>query len=161
MPIKKRNFRQVKKIIGKLLLDNNFNTENFKLSDISDIQIVNALFSFFYSSNKKLKKNATILMGVIVDRMAEKNMESARIIMRRLMWNLNDESGGIGWGSPEAMGEIMARNNTLACEYSKILVSYIKRDGNFIEHKELRDEVILAIKRVAAGHAKNYKQSNN
>lgn len=25
-------------------------------------------------------------------------MDSARIVMRRLMWSLNDESGGIGWG---------------------------------------------------------------
>ena len=46
-------------------------------------------------------------MGVVVAGLAEHDMESARVVMRRLMWNLNDESGGIGWSSPEAMGEIM------------------------------------------------------
>ena len=44
----------------------------------------------------------------VVSRLADSDMEAARVIMRRLMWNLNDESGGIGWGSPEAMGEILA-----------------------------------------------------
>jgi len=40
--------------------------------------------------------------------------------MRRLMWNLNDESGGIGWGNPEAMGEILACHEALANEYAPI-----------------------------------------
>ena len=61
-------------------------------------------------------------MGALVFSLAEQDMESARVVMRRLMWNLNDESGGIGWGSPEAMGEIMARHSGLAEEYSKISV---------------------------------------
>ena len=30
------------------------------------------------------------------------------------MWTLNDESGGIGWGSPEVMGEILAAHKGLA-----------------------------------------------
>ncbi|MEA3417440.1 MAG: hypothetical protein U9R02_15080 [Thermodesulfobacteriota bacterium] len=57
-------------------------------------------------------------MGVVVSNLADHDMESARVIMRRLIWNLNDESGGIGWGSPEAMGEIMARNNRLALPFT-------------------------------------------
>jgi len=36
------------------------------------------------------------------------------------MWSLNDESGGIGWGAPEAMGAIMARHTGLADEYANI-----------------------------------------
>jgi hypothetical protein len=46
-------------------------------------------------------------MGEVMAHLADKDMESARVIMRRLMWSLNDESGGIGWGAPEAMGEIV------------------------------------------------------
>ena len=69
--------------------------------------------------------------------------------MRRLMWNLNDESGGIGWGSPEAMGEIMARSPRLAEEYSTILVSYIRPDGNFLEHEILQRGVLWGLGRLA------------
>lgn len=44
-------------------------------------------------------------------------MEKACTVMRRLMWTLNDEFGGIGWGVPEAMGEIMVCHKGLAHIY--------------------------------------------
>ncbi len=71
-------------------------------------QSVNFLFSFFYDKEEIIKWRSITAMGAVVNDMAKENMESGRVVMRRLMWNLNDESGGIGWGSPEAMGEIMA-----------------------------------------------------
>jgi hypothetical protein len=91
-------------------------------------------------------------MGVVVDRLADADMESARVIMRRYMWQLNDESGGIGWGCPEAMGEIMARNENLADEFWCILISYIRPDGNFLEHEVLQRGVLWGVGRL--GHAR-------
>ena len=76
-------------------------------------------------------------------------MESARVVMRRLIWNLNDESGGIGWGSPEAMGEIMACHGQLADEFSKLLRSYIMPHGNFLEHEALQRGVLWGMARLA------------
>jgi hypothetical protein len=70
--------------------------------------------------------------------------------MRRMIWNLNDESGGIGWGSPETMGESMACHNRLAGEYHRILVSYIRPDGNFLEHPELQKGLLWGLARLAA-----------
>ena len=64
------------------------------------------------------------------------------------MWNLNDESGGIGWGSPESMGEIMARHAGLAREYGNILVSYADPEGNFLEHPGLQQGVLWALGRL-------------
>jgi len=71
------------------------------------------------------------------------------VIMRRLMWQLNDESGGIGWGCPEAMGEIIACHEGLAREYARALVSYIREDGNFLEHEPLQEGSLWGICRVA------------
>ncbi|MFQ5484424.1 MAG: DVU0298 family protein, partial [Desulfobacterales bacterium] len=82
-------------------------------------------------------------------RLAQRDIESARIIMRRLMWHLNDESGGIGWGAPEAMGEIMARHKKLAEEYACILVSYIDQSANFIEYSILQRGVLWGLGRLA------------
>ena len=76
-------------------------------------------------------------------------MESARVVMRRLMWSLNDESGGIGWGSAEAMGEIMARNDLMADEYACILISYINPCGNFIDHPDLQKGILWGLGRLA------------
>jgi hypothetical protein len=87
-------------------------------------------------------------MGRVVSRQAEDNLPGARVIMRRLMWNLNDESGGIGWGSPEAMGEIMACSPALAREYHRILISHIDPAGNFLEHEGLQQGALWGLGRL-------------
>lgn len=112
-------------------------------------QVINPLFSFFYSREEYLRWHAISAMGAVTSRIAAIEMEQARVVMRRLMWNLNDESGGIGWGSPEAMGEIMARCAPLAFEYASILVSYADPNGNFLEHELLQRGVLWGIGRLA------------
>ena len=112
-------------------------------------QVVNPLFSFLYSGDENIKWRSITALGEVVSHLAERDLESARIVIRRLMWNLNDESGGIGWGSPEAMGEIMARSPQLAQEFSNILVSYIRPDGNFLEHQILQRGVLWGLGRLA------------
>jgi hypothetical protein len=47
------------------------------------------------------------------------------------------------------MGEIMARHSRLAEEYSKILISYVDEDGNFIEHEVLQRGVLWGMGRLA------------
>lgn len=121
-----------------------------EISQIPPRMAVNPLFACFYDRSQRVKWRAVAVMGVIVSGMAEYEMESARVIMRRLMWNLNDESGGIGWGSPEAMGEIMARNDKIADEYGGILGSYVRRDQNFLEHEGLQRGSIWGVGRLAA-----------
>jgi hypothetical protein len=112
-------------------------------------QAVNPLFSFFYSGEEQDPLAGVTAMGVVVGRMAGTAMESARVVMRRLMWNLNDESGGIGWGSPEAMGEITAGHPGLADEFACILVSYINPTGNFLEHEILQRGSLWGVGRLA------------
>ena len=112
-------------------------------------QVINPLFSFLHHGDEKAKWAAVTAMGAIVAQLADQDMEAARIVLRRLMWNLNDESGGIGWGSPEAMGEILARHKGLAQEYAHILVSYARLDGNYLEHEMLQRGLLWGIGRVA------------
>ena len=69
--------------------------------------------------------------------------------MRRLMLSLTEESGGIGWGAPEAMGEIMAGNYQLAEEYHQILISYTPGGGNELEFEDLQKDVIAGLRRLA------------
>ncbi|MCX8037371.1 MAG: HEAT repeat domain-containing protein, partial [Candidatus Sumerlaeia bacterium] len=52
-------------------------------------------------------------------------IEAARDIVRRLNWSLTEESGAIGWGAPEAIGEICARHEQLAAEFGSVLLSYL------------------------------------
>jgi len=112
-------------------------------------QVINPLFSFLYNLDEQVRWRAVIAMGAVVAKLADKDMESTRVIMRRLMWNMNDESGGIGWGSPEAMGEALACHEGLAEEYGRILISYAKEDGNFQEHELMQRGVLWGIGRLS------------
>ena len=111
--------------------------------------IITPLFSFLCSGDEILKWRAVTLMGETVARLAGEDMESARVIVRRLMWNLNDESGGIGWGSAEALGEILCLHHGLAVEYAHILLSYGFEDGNFQETPSMQRGVLWGIGRLA------------
>jgi hypothetical protein len=141
--------RQIKKALERLLLDDDFDQNFHHLLRFPERRAVNPLFSFFYDKNELLKWRAVTAMGLLVNQLAERDMAGARVIMRRLMWNLNDESGGIGWGSPEAMGEILARNLALSAEYHHILTSYMMDQGNFLEHEMLQRGVLWGIGRLA------------
>ena len=105
--------RDIKEVLAKLLKTGDQELISAGIKEYRPRQTVNALFSYIYSNVPEVRWGAITAMGKVVGLMAEEDMESARNIIRRLMWNLNDESGGIGWGSPEAMAEILIQNNTI------------------------------------------------
>ena len=112
-------------------------------------QTVSPLFSFLCSTHERVKWRAVTALGKVVSDLATSDPESARVVMRRFIWNLNDESGGIGWGCPESMAEVMAQNKRLADEYGCILISYIQPECNFLEHEILQRGVLWGVGRLA------------
>jgi len=151
--------RKLKKKILGLLGGDDLEKSLDEICQLPARQAVNPLFSFFYSTNELIKWRAITAMGAVVSRLAEQDMESARVVMRRLIWNLNDESGGIGWSSPEAMGEIMARHFRLAEEYAFLLVSYVNEQGNYIEHPILQRGVLWGLGRLAHSRPRLVKRA--
>ena len=76
--------------------------------------------------------------------------------MRRFLWSLNDESGGIGWGAPESMAEIMCLHEGLRAEYLHMLLSYLRedgpepfQDGNQLELPQLQQGVLWGVGRLS------------
>ncbi len=143
--MKKPYGRQTRKKVGKILTESGRSSAMEKLKQIPDEQLVGHLFSHFYHKSETVKFRSIAAMGLLVARIEEKKKEKARIILRRIMWNLNDESGGIGWGSPEAMGEILYHCPELALEFKSIIFSYLDPGGNYIEHEVLQRGVIWGI----------------
>ncbi len=139
--------RTIKKQVFKLLATGSPRIEDLMMLGPAR-RIINPLFGLLYNGDQAVKWRAVEAMGMVTDRLAREDIESARVIMRRLMWNLNDESGGIGWGSPEAMGEITARNLQLAKEFGCLLISYINPSGNFLEHPLLQRGSLWALGRL-------------
>jgi hypothetical protein len=89
-------------------------------------------------------------LGVITAALAKTDPEAARTVVRRLMWNLNPESGNIGWGAPEALAEIMAVHGGFAEEYGHILVAYMRPDGCCLELPALQRGLMWGLGRLAA-----------
>ncbi len=144
---KNSSIRVLKKEIIRVLERSGDYNELLRISGGSLLTVINGLFSFLYHKDPVIKWNAVNAMGEAVSALAEKEAEPARNIIRRLMWNLNDESGGIGWGSAEAMGEILARSSILAKEYVRILFSYARKDGSFQENFLMQRGVLWGIGR--------------
>lgn len=142
-------YRQLKHYLRDRMQAANFSETLAAILDLPARKVVNPLISFFCDKDAMLRWRSVSALGAVVARLADENRESARVVMRRLMWSLNDESGGIGWGAPEAMGEITARHAGMAGEYGHILLSYLAEDGNYLEHEVLQRGALWGCGRLA------------
>ncbi len=140
--------RKLKKESLALLQADDLNTALEAFCRFPARQIVNPLFGLLYHREALIRWRAVTAMGAVVSKLADDEPESARVVMRRFLWNLNDESGGIGWGSPECLGEITARHASMADEYACMLLSYADPKGNYLEHPILQYGVIWALGRL-------------
>ncbi len=141
--------RQLKKTVLEYLQADEFTSGLIEIRQLPPRQVVNPLFSFLCSVDERVKWHAITAMGNVVADLAVADLESARVVMRRFIWQLNDESGGIGWGCPESMAEAMVLNDDLANEFWCLLVSYIQPEGNYLEHPILQRGLLWAIGRLA------------
>ncbi len=139
------SFKSLKKEILDILRSNQ---DLRRLLSYPKKVVATHLTSFLSYPDENIKKRAISALAIVVPELADENMEQTREVMRQFMWNLDDESGGIGWGIPQAMAEIMKRHEGLRKEYLHILRSYGKGGGNYLDYKPLEKEVEDAIKQM-------------
>lgn len=134
--------RQIKSHIYNILGQEDWQQELHRLQDIPAKRLISPLFGTLCSGSDQLRWHGVSSFGILLPRLIqEQGQEAARVVLRRLTWSLNDESGGIGWGAPEVIGEILANSEQLALEYHKILLSFINpalEPGNYLEYTPLR-----------------------
>ena len=123
-----------------------------ELEGIPPRKLLPSLYSLLCREEERIRHRAAEAVGIIVAELAREDPEAGRNIVRTLMWRLNEESGGIGWGVPEAMGEIFARHKGLAEEFGHILLSYVKEGGNYLEFPPLQNGAMYGIGRMAEEH---------
>lgn len=141
--------RALKKQVLELLESEPFDQALDKLRLLPGRQAVNPLFSFLLHKDELIRWRAVTGMGVVAVQLAQDDMEGVRTVMRRLMWSLNEESGGIGWGAPESLAEIMACHEGLAREYGNVFVSYFDEHGNYLELEVLQRGLLWGLVRLA------------
>jgi len=109
-------------------------------------KLLQRIFARLYSHDPAVKWRAVVAFGVLV---AEDVMEEdeAREQLKRLLWILNDESGSVPFGVPEALGEMFANRPSLLPIYRPILVSYLVHK-EMIQTGPIRAGVVWALGRV-------------
>jgi hypothetical protein len=93
-----------------------------------DKRVLSQLLSLTYTADDLLGWRAVKALGLAAAQVARQDAEFVRNILRRLMWSLNDESGGVGWRSPQAMGAIIAQCPRQFAEFVPIVVSLFDLD---------------------------------
>lgn len=86
-------------------------------------RMLSYLAALTYDPEQLIAWRAISALGVTAGWYADYDLEFVRIHLRRWIWLLNDESGGIGWRAPEAMGEIIRANPQNLSEFIPILIS--------------------------------------
>jgi HEAT repeat protein len=111
-------------------------------------KVANGLIGLLTDSNENVKWRAVKALGLLTTRLFSEDPEKVRKVIRQLIWNLNNESGGIGWGMPEALGEILALIPVLRKEYAGLLAAYIVEEGCLLENEPLQKGVIWGLGRL-------------
>ncbi len=83
------------------------------------------LFSLTYDRDDLTRWRAIEAIGLAGAQLAKSDVEKIRNFIRRLLWSMNDESGGVGWHAPEAIGELLFRIPSLIEQYGKLLPQFL------------------------------------
>lgn len=92
-------------------------------------RVLSYLTALTYDADPVISDRAVEAMGVAADCIAEHDPEYVRVHLRRQMWLLSDESGGIGWRAPEIMGEIVYHRPKLFAEFIPIIISILDMEA--------------------------------
>ncbi len=156
------HFRDLKRSLRELLAASDWRERLSGLDAVPARQLPGPLFSLLLDKDELVRWRAVEAFGRTIVRMAEgkgegegpgAGLEAARGILRQCLWRLNEESGGLGWGAPEVLGESLALHRRLAGEFCRMLASYVRQEtsgeGNYLEHVGLRRGVYWALGRLA------------
>ncbi|WP_035104525.1 DVU0298 family protein [Desulfohalovibrio reitneri] len=146
--------RKAKDAVEAILADANWSERLGELDSLGLKRVSGALFSLILSPSPALRWRARKAFGKVAADLDASEPEAGRTIVRNMLWRLNEESGGIGWGVPEAMGEVLAASPRLAEQYHSILLSYVREHdgvchGNFLDNPGLRHGVLRGLVRLA------------
>jgi HEAT repeat protein len=83
------------------------------------------LFSLLYDGDGLIRWRAIEGLGRVMGALADRDSAgAARETVRKILWAMNDESGGLIWNGPEAIAEVLANVPSLMEPYAEKLPSY-------------------------------------
>ncbi|MCS7215247.1 MAG: hypothetical protein RMI30_00455 [Thermodesulfovibrio sp.] len=143
----KRTTKEKTKISKKdflcLLEEENF--EQIERVSLNNLNVFGWLISFSYDKENPISWRAIKAMGYVAKAYVEAGeIEPLRNTIRKLLWSMTDESGGIGWRAAELIGEIVYAEPSLFQDIIPILWSQ-REEESFLE-SVLRSMIRLSSK---------------
>lgn len=99
------------------------------------------------SADEKEKWQSVRAIGIVVGDAQLVSLQKATDLIRRFVWALNDESGAVPYGVPEAIGEVLAVRPELQRDFLPILCSLVT-DAEMFQTGEIERGVFWALGRV-------------
>jgi hypothetical protein len=109
-----------------------------------DGKTLSLLIRMAYDKETLVGWRAIKAVGRVAKEFVKTEHEFLRIAIRKLLWSLSDESGGIGWAAPELLGEIVSADPE---GFADIIPLIAEVYG--IEEQTFRPGVMYALVRIA------------
>jgi HEAT repeat protein len=94
----------------------------------SESQALLVLQSLLYDHHEIVRWRAVEALGRAAAVRAREGLEPVRELLRRMLWLMNDESGGIVWHGPEVLGAALANVPRLCDEFGAIIASFLEEE---------------------------------
>lgn len=108
-------------------------------------RVLSLLLGLTYSLDETVAWRAVEGLGMAAAAVADRDPQFVYGILRRLLWSLNDESGGIGWKSPQALGAIVAARPDLFREFIPLILTLFE-----LEEDTFLPGTLWAVGRIAS-----------
>ena len=86
------------------------------------------LLPLLHDEDLLIQHRAVEALGLLAAQKAPADLDYLRILIRRLLWTMNDESGNYVRMAPQAIGEILANARPLIGEFRSALFAFIDED---------------------------------
>lgn len=87
------------------------------------------LLPLLHDEDLLIQHRAVEALGLLAAQKAPTDLDYVRILIRRLLWTMNDESGNYVRMAPQAVGEILANARPLIAEFRSTLFTFIDEDS--------------------------------
>ena len=109
--------------------------------------VLRYLVGRLYSDDEQAKWRSVRALGVVAADHEIVSDERARDLLRRFFWALNDESGAVPYGVPEAIGEMLAVRSELQTTFLPLLCAQLSEE-DMAQTGPIERGVIWALGRV-------------
>ena len=107
-------------------------------------KVLSMLVRMAYDKDTLIGWRAIEAIGLSAKALVKTNYDFLRETIRKLLWSLSDESGGIGWAAPEILGEIVSADPERFSDIIPLIAEVYD-----IEEKVFRPGILYALGKIA------------